>query len=454
MVAGTVATAFVLLVCGSNAMAPLLPLYTEHLALTALDSAAVFSGYFLGLVGILILAARTRLVAAARVVLPLALVVGLAGDVALMYGSSAPLWLLIGRVLVGASVALGTGAAAAVMVAIRGEQGRAFLATGSLIGACAGLLAAMVIVELLPGPLITVYAINAGVMVVALVVLLAVFRSAQLPQVLSRPAPVVPLCDTPVAQDADRRIGQLVEPARVATPQLARRRRLERVSPRRGHSPASSTGAPRLRRQRLAALLTGGAGWAIGALAVGALPAALVATGTVQTVSVGVAVGGVCLLTSCLTSLAGIGSPAARWWPLLLAGAWALVTAGLWASSLVPAILGCAAGGVAQAASYRSGLRRLTVGLDPVRQGQVASAYSAFAYSSCAVLLLLCGALQLQLGESLGLLVLAALYAAVCCVTIALAGRAGNGAGAADTAVATSETAGQGKYTSAGNRLN
>lgn len=421
------ATAFVLLVCGSNAMAPLLPLYEEQLGLTPLDSAAVFSGYFLGLVSILILAARTRLVAAARIVLPLALIVGLAGDVALIYGSSAPIWLLIGRVLVGASVALGTGAAAAVMVAVRGEEGRAFLATGSLIGACAGLLAAMLIVGLLPGPLLTVYAINAVVMLLALIVLLAVLRTARLPEVLSRPAPVIPVCDAPVPQ----------------TPE---------PTPPDGRDRAAATSLSR--RVRLGAYLTGGAGWAIGALAVGALPAALVASGTVETVTAGVAVGGVCLLTSCLTSLRGVGSPTARWWPLPLAAAWGLVTAGIWAGSIVLAVLGCGLGGVAQAASYRAALRRLTVGLDPVRQGQVASAFSAVAYSSCALLLLLCGALQLQLGLYRGLTALAVVYAIVCCVTIALIGGSRARADSADTFPRTSESAGQRGWAPSGNLLN
>ena len=49
-----------------------------------------------------------------------------------------------------ASVGLSTGAAAAIMVAARGERGHAFIASWSLIGAGSGLVAAIAIAVFLP----------------------------------------------------------------------------------------------------------------------------------------------------------------------------------------------------------------------------------------------------------------------------------------------------------------
>ena len=426
-----IAFAFVALVCGSNALTPLLPLYAERLALTPVDRAVVFCGYFLGLITVLVLAARTRLVQAARAALLAALAISVLGDTALILGSHTPQLLAVGRVFIGISVALGTGSAAALMVAARGEAGRAFIAAGSLVGACVGLAAALAIVTWLPGPMLTVYLVHAVVAVGTLIALAVSTRR--------RPGPPLPGAGRPeraVVQNDGIESGGTETGGTVSGPPVA--------SP----PPVLS------RRIRVGAFAAGGVAWAMGALATGSLPATLVLTGLVDTTLVAVAVGGLSLLTSCAGIALGLGAPLARVWPLVVAGSWALVVVGVWTHWLPVIVLGCALGGVGQAGAYRSGLRRLTVGLDPLRQGQVTSAYAAVAYGSCAASLLGAGWLEQWLGVEVGGGVLAgALLAVAAVTTVLLSGRTA-AAEVADIPRPSGVTAGQAACAGAGDPLN
>lgn len=364
-----VAVAFVWLVCGSNAMTPLLPVYAEHLDLTPLDGALVFCGYFAGLIGVLLVGARTTLLRRARPVLLAALAVAVVADLTLVAGAERPLLLALGRILVGAGVALGTGASAALMVIARGDAGRAFIAGGAMVGACAGLVLALAVVTWLPGPTRTIYLLHgAGCLLILLTILVAG----------SRPG----------------RPDDLVDAAAVPSP-LGRARR---------------TGA----------LLSGGVGWSFGALAVGSLPATLTGTGLTTSLLAAVGVGAVAMLASCAGIALGLGSPTTIWWPLVTAAGWATIASGVTLAHLPLVVAGAIVGGLGQAAAYRSGLRRVTVGLAAERQGRVASGFSAFAYASCAAALLLTGIAQSLLGPVPGLLLSAGATLSVAAVAVIL----------------------------------
>lgn len=371
-----VALAFVWLVCGSNAMTPLLPVYTEHLRLSPLDGALVFCGYFAGLIGVLLVGARTTVLRRARPVLVVALAVAIVADLTLVAGAERPLLLALGRILVGAGVALGTGSSAALMVIARGEAGRAFIAGGAMVGACAGLILALAVVTWLPGPTRTIYLLHgAGCLLILITILIAGAR------------------------------------------------------PGRQHDPAGDAQVPtRIGRARHAgALLSGGVGWSFGALAVGALPATLTGTGLTPSLLAAVGIGALAMLASCAAIALRLGSPGATGWPLATAAGWATVALGVALAQLPLVVAGAVVGGVGQAAAYRSGLRRVTVGLPAERQGRVASGFSAFAYASCAAALLLTGVAQLLLGPIPGLLFSAGalLLIATLAVFLSVSGQSG-----------------------------
>ena len=339
------AAGFVLVICGSNAITPLLPYYQDRHGFGAFASAAVFSMYFLALMTVLLVAARSSLVRYARRTLPAALLVGVVADLMLIGGDTLSGLLFPARFLTGSSVALATGAAAAVMVAVRGEQGRAFIGTGSLLGAGGGLASAIVIVVFIPAPSITVYALHAVLLMCCLALLLIGLRKA--PWVLA-------------------------------------------VAP--GPPPVPPTPGPRLPlRVSIGAHLLGSLSWAVGALAVGVLPAALLDHSVTDSLFVSLILCGTCLFASSAGGLAGLGSgrigsagvPAAA-----LAVGWGITTGGLVADWPIAIVAGGVISGLAQAMGYRTGLARLSQGLDPVRQGKMASGYSAASYAGAGVFVL------------------------------------------------------------------
>ncbi|MFE0748998.1 MFS transporter [Gordonia sp. NPDC058843] len=394
VLAGASGVGFILAICGSNAMTPLLPGYMDTHDFGPAAASVLFATYFIALIIVLLISARGPLIRHARTVLPIAFLAAITGDLLQIAGASVELLLFPGRFLTGASVGLSTGAAAAIMVAARGERGRAFIASGSLIGAGTGLVAAIAIAVFLPWQLVTVYAIHAAATAVCLIVLLVGLRLA--PDLL---AP---------RRDSSRDAGD--------------------VAPRR--QPASTAPAytgdldvARARRRDPGAYLVGALAWAIGALAVGAMPAAILATGASDSLLVAQCVGGACLLVSMVASFAGAGVRIVTTLPavgVLLVIGWSTAVVGLILGRLDVIVLGTVVGGVGQAGGYRVALATITGGLIAVEQGRVASRFSAFAYSGAGVMVVLDGIAGQAVGTIGGAVVTGIVYAVVAAVAIAL----------------------------------
>ena len=366
------AAGFVLVICGSNAITPLLPYYKDRHGFGAFASAAVFSMYFLALMTVLLVAARGTLVRHARKTLPAALLVGVVADCMLIGGNTVPGLLFPARFLTGSSVALATGAAAAMMVAVRGEQGRAFIGTGSLLGAGGGLASAIIIVVFVPAPSVTVYAIHASLLVGCLGLLLVGLRKS--PWVLAAP----PGPPTPLPPPGPK------VPLRLA----------------------------------IGAHLLGSLSWAVGALAVGVLPAALLDHGVTDSLFISLSLCGTCLFTSSFGGLTGLGSgrigsavvPASA-----LAVGWTMTTGGLVFSWPAAILVGGIVAGLAQAVGYRTGLARLSQGLDPVRQGKMASGYSAASYAGAGIFVLAAGLCIAAWGVVAGMVAICVVFTVCCC---------------------------------------
>ncbi|MGW6036120.1 MFS transporter [Gordonia terrae] len=397
VLAGASGVGFILAICGSNAMTPLLPGYMDIHDFGPAAASVLFATYFIALIIVLLISARGPLIRYSRTVLPIAFLAAIVGDLLQIAGASAELLLFPGRFLTGASVGLSTGAAAAIMVAARGERGRAFIASGSLIGAGTGLAAAIAITVFLPWQLVTVYAIHAAATTLCLIVLLVGLR----------------LTPDLLAYSGDSQFDDDVAPGSASV--RARTGDLDVAGPRRRDS---------------GAYLIGALAWAIGALAVGAMPAAILATGASGSLLVAQCVGGACLLVSMCASLAGVGMRIVTTLPtvgVLLVLGWSTAVVGLILGRLDVIVLGTVVGGVGQAGGYRVALAAITGGLTAVEQGRVASRFSAFAYSGAGVMVVLDGVAGQAVGTMGGAVVTGVVYALVAAVAIGLVVRRDRG---------------------------
>ncbi|MFC9981155.1 MFS transporter [Gordonia sp. NPDC127522] len=395
VLAGASGVGFILAICGSNAMTPLLPGYMDTHGFGPAAASVLFATYFIALIIILLISARGPLIRHSRTVLPLALLAAIVGDLLQIVGASVEVLLFPGRFLTGASVGLSTGAAAAIMVAARGERGRAFIASGSLIGAGSGLVAAIAIAVFLPWQLVTVYAIHAAATAVCLIVLLVGLRLA--PGLLA------------YGNDSSMDDGSAPQSTHAHTGDLDVHK-----------GDLDVAGA---RRRDPGAYLVGALAWAIGALAVGAMPAAILATGASDSLLVAQCVGGACLLVSMVASLAGVGVRLVTTLPavgVLLVAGWSTAVVGLVLGRLDVIVLGTVVGGIGQAGGYRVALAAVTRGLGAVEQGRVASRFSAFAYSGAGVMVVLDGVAGQAVGTLGGAIVTGVVYAAVAAVAIGL----------------------------------
>lgn len=395
VLAGASGVGFILAICGSNAMTPLLPGYMDTHGLGPAAASVLFATYFIALIIILLISARGPLIRHSRTVLPLALLAAIVGDLLQIVGASVDVLLFPGRFLTGASVGLSTGAAAAIMVAARGERGRAFIASGSLIGAGSGLVAAIAIAVFLPWQLVTVYAIHAAATAVCLIVLLVGLRLA--PGLLA------------YGNNSSMDDGFTPQSTHAHTGDL---------DVHTGDLDVAGT-----RRRDPGAYLVGALAWAIGALAVGAMPAAILTTGASDSLLVAQCVGGACLLVSMVASLAGVGVRLVTTLPavgVLLVVGWSTAVVGLVLGRLDVIVLGTVVGGIGQAGGYRVALAAVTRGLGAVEQGRVASRFSAFAYSGAGVMVVLDGVAGQAVGTLGGAIVTGVVYAAVAAVAIGL----------------------------------
>lgn len=145
----TVAAAFSLLLAGTNAITPVLPLYREFHGFTPLTLSLTFICYVGVLTLVLLVMSRPSLVRWSPWCLCSALVLAVCAD--LLVSTASEAGVLAGRAVAGAAGGLGTGAAAALVVAALGARGSSLSATGNLIGAVIGTAFAQICVAAL-GP--------------------------------------------------------------------------------------------------------------------------------------------------------------------------------------------------------------------------------------------------------------------------------------------------------------
>ncbi|WP_040800651.1 MFS transporter [Nocardia higoensis] len=371
----TAATAYVVGICGSNGIVPLLPRYQDKLGLSAFESAVIFAMYFVPLVAVLLIGARTPLARYSRFVLIGAMGCAVAANLLLLFGSSVGALLYPGRFLVGLCSALATGAGAAVMSAGLGPRGRQFVSGASMFGAGVGLALSTAVVVWLPGPMTTVYLLNIVVSALCGLVLVADLRSGPL----------------------------LLPEARASTASLA---------------PA------RPRPRQPIAYLIGALAWAIGALATGVFPAAVLRQGVTDSLPVALALCGSALFAAAAATVPREG--VSRWIRTIPAAAVAMAAGmlcaaiGVAAGSVVLLLVGSTFSGLVQVAAVRIGQARVTAGLGPVDHGRVVSGYTALAYLGAWVFVVLGGAAVALFGVSGGVLTIAAIFAA-CCLAVGAA---------------------------------
>ncbi|MBV6762831.1 MFS transporter [Rhodococcus opacus] len=371
-------------VVGSNLPGPLLPLYRDHLGLTAFAVAALFSTYFVGLIAMFLAMSRTHLGRRSDILLPVALLIGAAGDVALWSGADHVALLFAGRALTGICVGIATGAAATLAVVATGERGRTLAATGAILGSLLGLMASAIIAELLPQPMVLVYRLHAALLLVCCATLVAAqWRTRDL---------------------LEARLGQSAAPA----------------------EPTHPTGRPGSPRTTFAAYAIGAAGWTVGGIAAGVLPTAMS--------------GGVAGASPIVSVLAALVLFVTAWLVPRLAGRWGwaatvptilveigagavAIAAGLIADVLWPILVGSVLWGIGQGFAYAHGLLMLTRGLLPVEQGRRTSLYACTSYAFCAVVVLASGAIATGWGAVTGVIAICGLLVFWC----ALAAGAGRG---------------------------
>lgn len=162
------AAAFSLLLAGTNAINPLLPTYRAEFRFGALLVSLTFVSYVAALVGALIVAARSNVARHAPHLLLSALAAALLSDVLLSHPSLATI--LTGRIVAGGAGGLGTGSAAALVVAAIGSRGRSLSSVGNLIGAVIGTAGSQLLVLHL-GSIAAkiVFELHAGLVFLALV---------------------------------------------------------------------------------------------------------------------------------------------------------------------------------------------------------------------------------------------------------------------------------------------
>lgn len=383
---GIAATAaFCLLVVGSNIPGPLLPVYRDRLSLSTFTVTALFAVYLVGLVATFTVVARTRLPRHSTLVLPVAVAVSFLGDVALLLGNHSVAWLFVGRVLVGVSVGLGTGAAATIVLATRGERGRAIAASGTLLGSFLGLLVSAVVADTLPGQTTTIYFIHIGFLALALIALAVTHHPVR--------AGIADLIRGPDHTPTDVPVDAVISP---------------------------TAGSRRLgRRLRLAGFTLGTAGWAIGGVVVGLLPTVvtdMTGSGSIVVTSLGpiVLIGVAVLAPMLISSLPAPASAAA-----IACGA-ILCFLGVWAASLPIILVCCVVWGAGQGFAYSKGLRIVTAGLSPVDQGRIASQYASIAYGFTSVLSVSIGSIATAAGMTVGLGFAAAVFILLCGAAIIL----------------------------------
>ena len=355
-----VVASFCLVIAGPNLPTALLPAYRETYRMTPFGLSLVFSAYLLLLVPTLVLCTRPAVRARAGILLSTGLTTALAADL-IMATSHSSQMLLLGRGLSGISVAVSTGAAAAMMVALVGERGRGSVATGNIIGALVGTVGAVLLAQVGLGS--SIYVAHAVAAVIVLVALLAALAARAGRAILHTEN-----IDAEVVDGPDLKL-----PA-----------------------PTTSTS----RRHVVLGTAVGALSWAIPGLVTGLVPA-LLRQFTGPTAVIVATSPAILLLASAWALQALAKRPiltAVRGYELTVGTAMgtaglALLTAGALTASLPLVYLGCIVAAGGPAFGYRGGMVLLTRGLDPSRQGAVTSRYAAGSYAFSAVVVLGAGAI-------------------------------------------------------------
>lgn len=360
---GALATgSFTALIAGANLPVPLLPVYRDVLGLTPTGVALVFSSYLVVLVATLAVMSRVREGPDPWWLLAAALGCALVADGLLLVGSMPGL--LLGRLVTGIAIGLGTGAASSIMLSVAGEPGRTVAATGNLVGALVGTAGAAAAAQWLPAPTRVVFVVHAaGVVVLTFAVVIR-----------TRPAPERARDVVPVFASAPASLGDENGPGRCAWSRDASR----------------WWGGARRRGGYGLGILA----WTVAGLVVALVPTTLVAVDAADSVIAATGVVVVFLVAAAVTQFA---------WPATRSGvvaALVLVGAGMatlvWAiavSSLLLALLGCAVTGLGQGPSYRSGMAMVSRGSSSAALGRLASAYACVSYATAAVAVVVAGML-------------------------------------------------------------
>lgn len=162
-----VATCFAMLLAGTNAMTPLLPLYRTELLFSPLMLTLTFTCYVSVQVGTLLVLSRPGYARHAPVLICTALALAIVADLSI--ATSHPALILVGRALAGVSAGIGTGAGSALVVAALGHRGRSVTVSGNLCGAVVGTSASQVLVHWLgAGAMQWSYAVHAACCAAAL----------------------------------------------------------------------------------------------------------------------------------------------------------------------------------------------------------------------------------------------------------------------------------------------
>ncbi|MGZ8178194.1 MFS transporter [Williamsia sp. SKLECPSW1] len=342
--AGLISASFALLLVGTNAVNPLLPIYRTTLHFDALLLSLTYVAYVIVLTAFFVVMARPSFGRWAPQLIISALALAAVSD-ALLWTATAP-GVLLGRALSGVAGGMGAGAASALVVEAIGDRGRAVTATGNLVGAVIGAGAAQLAVltfgESATHIVFLVHGAACGAMGV----------TASIP--------------------------------------LYIRRRSNRHALR-------TAGAPKLTRADISAgrkpLACGSIAWVALSLTVVLLPATLHDRHLPTTASAAVVL---VLACSAVAQLAAV--------PLTRIAPWLtgleLLAAGLSISAvslLHPiagiAIVGIAVTGAGIGVAYRAALVHLVRGAPPATQSALASLYGAVTYGAAAVVTLLSGIL-------------------------------------------------------------
>lgn len=363
--AALVASAFSLLLAGSNIVNPLLPLYRGQLGFDPFLLSLTFVAYVTVLTIVLLAFSRPAMARWSPWALCAAVLLAAMSDILLALGTEPSI--MLGRAVAGLAGGAGTGAASSLLAAAIGTAGRSLTATGNLVGAVGGTLFSQLCIELVGLRAIgTVPAVHAAVC--------GVVGSALM--------------------------GVLISRRRENRTALASRIRGERFSLRLLHG-------------RLPSIGVGSVAWIAISTSVVLVPSSF----GDRDMDLVQAAGALVLLT-CSAASQLLSPWLARRVPWLagaevLAVGAALQLLGGGVQSIPIALVGFALVGVGAGIGYRVALVVVTRGSSPAQQGALASLFAAVTYAAAASAALLTGAV----GNLVGLVPAAAVVLGVVTVS-------------------------------------